>query len=215
MEIITKIISWFIRTLCDICNFVSKKDKEAFVKHCLPIIRELSSMLKLERFDWFTKNVQTYKVHQDFLDIHDAVRQYKEAVVWTMNNKRIKKDIFFIIDTFNFFMDKMMERTELRNDWMIPVRSYNDVDFGKDNKESVKAFEEWWIECIHALNNYTFALNRLIKHINKFSDCLTEDYFKKCFTIDSKRGKLYKKLLPKNYKKKKKVQYNVSPDKFS
>ena len=88
-----------------------------------------------------------------------------------------------------------------------------DVDFGKDNKESVKAFIEWQLDCIHALNNYSFALNRLVKHIHKFSDCLTEDYLKKYFTVDSKKGKLYKNLLPKNYKKKVIVQY-ATPDDF-
>jgi hypothetical protein len=144
---------------------------------------------------------ENQNVNTVFLDAYDEIKIYKNEIVWTRKNIKFKKDIIFIIDTFRVFIDVIMKHTVVANGCLVPHRFYHGNGFHNENYEKdLEKYNNWTHDCTMALNNYSYALNRLITHLKKFSDVLTDEELTEYYAMDEeKKGVLYKEMLPKWY----------------
>jgi hypothetical protein len=193
-------------------KLVSQRREDIFIKDYLPKINELSTMLQLDKWDDFAGWATRLKVQSSFLEINDKVKNYKYKMIKTGCNKKIEDDILFIIDTFNFFINIILEHTEEKEGWLLPVRFYRGSRSDEAREKFLKLYKEWECNCNKAFYNYVYALNSLIKDITPFSDYLTEDYLRENFTVDGSIGKLSVDVLPENYEKNRIVEYAPADD---
>lgn len=211
METIKVLYTVFIGMFRFFSN-ASKERTDIFTKSCLPMIKELKEKLMLETWDDFVVGATSqHNISDDFFRIYGEIRKggYMNGIVWTSRNKNIKKYIRSITEAFEVFIDIYTEHYDpdlAKRDIIELKKYYKDNNYCNENyNEDLEKYRKICEYSTKALNNCSYALNRLVDYIQEnFPDAETDVRLKKYFLIDGKEGILSKEMLPKKYWKNKK-----------